>query len=361
MRYLNFIWLLLLASCYANDELPPDQEIWGYAHPEDEGMNQEQLLLTNGSIINGDFSEIRSLIIIKNDNIVFENYYDDTFRSQVRSLGLASSILTVAALGEVINDGYINSLDDPIYQYMPAYFNVFDAQPEKKEITIRHLLNNSSGFTWYEASTSQNSSNDFSKMKNTSDWVGYVIKQELEAPPGIRMVINSGLNMLLSSIMQHALGNVRLQDYIDERILKPINITNYQWESDPSGNLDGATGVSMTEIDFTKLGYLFANYGLWNRKRILNEDWVYEMLSIKTKASPFYDIGYGWRSFSAELASYYGLSGAEIFFTPVDFGQTIYLIPKQNLIITIYAENYFYDFRSPSFSLFSSIFQTTVN
>ncbi len=361
MKYYHFIWIVFLASCYANDELPRDQEIWGYANPAEVGLSESLLLNTDERIKNGDFFEVKSLIILKDDQIVFENYYDDSFRSQLRPLGFSTSILTVAALGEIINDGFIKSIDDPIYEYMPAYFNVFDAQPEKKEITIRHILTNRSGLVWTESNSLQSTSNDLYKMKNTSDWVSYVIKKDMEAPPGVRLVTNSAGNIILTSIMQFALGDVDLKEYITERILKPIQINEFVWEADPAGNLDGVTGLSTSDIDFVKIGYLFANYGLWKRKRILNENWVYEMMSIKTNATVFYDTGFGWRSFSAELASYYGLGAEEIFISPVDFGQALFLVPRQNLVIMIYAQNYFYDFYSPTYNLFNEIFVPSIN
>lgn len=360
MKRLAYIWLLVIASCYPNEELPDDQKVWKYGKPADVGMSNEVLFDLHQRIAQGDFEDIKSLTIIKEDKIVFENYYDKTFRTAIRPTGLVSQIVTIAALGQVLADGYIKSLDEPILLYLPKYSNIFDAQPEKKDITIRDILLNQSGLVWFESSVPGESA-DLNKMKFTTDWPGYVIKQDMEAPPGIRLVVNSGAANLLTSIMQYALGEIELEEYIDEHIFKPIGISNYRWEYDPSGNLDGATGLFLKDIDFTRLGYLFLNYGLWQRRRVIDEDWSYEMLSPRSGASRYYDLCYGWRSFSEEYANFFGFDSADIFFSPVDHGQVLFLIPKENMMVSIYAENYFYDFGNPSLQILLNLFASMEN
>ncbi|MEP4532611.1 MAG: serine hydrolase [Cyclobacteriaceae bacterium] len=360
MKRLAYIWLLTIASCYPNEELPDDQKVWEYGKPADVGMSNEMLFDLHQRIAEGDFEDIKSLTIIKQDKIVFENYYDNSFRTAIRPTGLVSQIVTIAALGQVVADGYIKSLDDPILLYMPKYSNIFDAQPEKKAITIRDVLHNKSGLVWFESAI-QGGSADFSRMKNTTDWPGYVIKQDMEAPPDVRLVVNSGGANLLTSIMQYALGEIDLEKYIDEHILKPIGIKNYRWEYDPSGNLDGASGLFLRDIDFTRLGYLFLNYGLWQRRRVIDEDWSYEMLFPRSEAARYYDLCYGWRSFSEGYADFFGFERGDIFFTPLDHGQVLFLVPEENMIVSIYAENYFYGFGNPSLQIFLNLFASIEN
>lgn len=357
MKKFKYLFLLLLTSCLENDQFPDDQKVWGYEKPSVSGFNEEDLLLLDGQIKDGDYENVYSLIVISDDNIVYENYYDGAFRSELRSIGIATQIVTVAALGLIMEEGYIQSLDDPISEYLPSYFNVFDAQPEKKDITIRHLLDNKSGFVWDRGVSSIDPQNDLNKMKGTSDWSGYVIKQDMEAPPGIRLILNPGTGAILSSIMEYALGDTDLEQYIVSRIFEPLGISDYEWVRDFEGNLDGASGLKLKDLDFAKLGYLFLDYGLWNRQRIISEDWAFEMLSIKHEISIFYSNGYAWGTFKKNIASFLGYSEGEVFFTPVEHGQILYIIPRERLVVVVYAENYFYGLGSPTNDLFFRLLQ----
>ncbi|MFY0598405.1 MAG: serine hydrolase [Cyclobacteriaceae bacterium] len=363
MKYLKYISIFVFFSCVSDDGLLKDQTVWGYAKPSTLGLDEATLLSINEEIEEGEFEDIKSVLIIKNDHIVFENYYDGSFRSELRPIGLATQIVTVGILGRLIDEGYIESLDDPISKYLPSYFNVFDAQPEKKEITIQHLLDNKSGLVWNESIKQYiDEDNDINRMKTESaDWPGYVLKRDLEAPPGIRHVQNSGTSALLMSIIETALGDVDLESYIRTNIFQPLEIVNYKWASDPKGNLDGVTGLHLNDIDFAKLGYLFMNYGNWNRERVIPEGWAFEMLGTQSLASNTFSFGYGWRSFSDNLSSILGYSADEIFFSPVHHGQMLFIIPKSGIVMSVYAENHFYKLGSPTFSLFIRTFRQSTN
>lgn len=361
MKTLYLIALIVLTSCFVGEELPSDQKAWGYAKPDDEGFSTENFLNLNDLIENDEFDDILSLIVIKNNNIIFENYYDDSFRNELRPIGIMTQIVTIALLGSIIEDGYINNLDEPIHNYLPFYSNVFDAQPEKKEITIRHLLDNKSGFVWNESLSSYlNENNDINRMKNfSSDYGEYVIKKDIEAIPGLRLVINSGTGTLLARIMQYAIGDIDLKEYADQKIFIPLGIKDYEWLSDPEGNLDGSTGLYLKDIDIAKIGFLFLNYGSLNRNRILDEDWAFDMTSTQSIPSNNYSIGYGWRLATGALAGFLGFENNEVLYTPLHHGQVIIIVPSENLMLAVYAENYFSGFADRSFQIFAQLFQTT--
>ena len=61
----------------------------------------------------------QAFIVIQNGTILYENYYNDTQRdSIVTSFSVAKSFGS-ALIGKAIEEGYINSVDDPITVYLP--------------------------------------------------------------------------------------------------------------------------------------------------------------------------------------------------------------------------------------------------
>ena len=60
-------------------------------------------------------------VIIKNDSVWFENYYDGfNAESKTNSFSMAKSI-TTSLLGKAIMQGHIKSLDQPISDFYPEY------------------------------------------------------------------------------------------------------------------------------------------------------------------------------------------------------------------------------------------------
>jgi len=89
----------------------------------------------------------QAFIVIQDGKILYENYYNDTQRdSIVTSFSVAKSFDS-ALIGKAIEEGYINSVDDPITTYIPE---LAERDPKFNEITIRHLLLMASGLEYIE-------------------------------------------------------------------------------------------------------------------------------------------------------------------------------------------------------------------
>ena len=55
-----------------------------------------------------------------------------------------SKSVVALLIGCAIDDGYIKNIDEPVHHYLPEF------KGEKSKITIRHILNMSSGLSWSE-------------------------------------------------------------------------------------------------------------------------------------------------------------------------------------------------------------------
>ena len=355
MKGVSILLVIIMSGCFFTEEMPDEQNSWGYASPSSIGYSDGEFDRINDSIENKVYGDVKALIVVKNEKIIFENYYDDQFRERLRPIGVSSLVVTTAALGLMISDGYLNDLDTPIYKFLPQYSNVFDAEPDKKTITVRNLLNHRSGLSWNESTKLYISrDNDLNEMQFQADWAEYVIKKELGSDPNSRTATNTGSGLLLTSIMQHLLGDNDLEEYIKNRLLLPLGIEKYNWIHDPSGNLNGATGLFLTDLDFAKIGYLYMQNGNWNGLQVIDPAWVEQSIFPHVEASQF-RYGYGWRRFSETSTALLNLEAGDWFFSPRQHGQFVFCDPKQKLLVMVYAENYAFGFYSPSTSLLSSI------
>ena len=125
MRYLPAIVLIgiIISSCYVSEELPADQKAWGYDFPSSVGLSNSVLYTLDNQIDSRNYAEINGLIIIKDDKLVFENYYNGHSRASLHPIGRATTSIAALVLGLLIEQGYIANLDIPISNYLPEYQN----------------------------------------------------------------------------------------------------------------------------------------------------------------------------------------------------------------------------------------------
>ena len=119
-----FFLLILLSSCmFSNEKLAPDQQTWNYALPNQFNLIDTEFLDLNKAILNDEFKNINALVIIKDDQLIFENYYLDQQREDLNNIDNATNVLTSIAIGMAIDDGYLISIETPIADLLPEYEN----------------------------------------------------------------------------------------------------------------------------------------------------------------------------------------------------------------------------------------------
>lgn len=361
-KIMTILTLSFLSGCYLSEELPADQQVWKYGQPDAVGLDEEGLLELNSMISTGEYGSISGLIIIKNGRMVFENYYSQSSRSQINPIGKTTFAITTMLLNSFIADGYIPNLDAPIHPYLPEYASVFEQTPAKKDITFRHLLTHKSGLVWNESQVNmQRGTSDFMKMKQTADWTAYILNKKLDAIPGTRGTVNSASGIILMQIYQHLLGEESVQEYIKRKLLDPLSITDYKWDLTGTGLPDGATGLHLSTIDLTKIGYLVLLEGQWpGQNRVLDRDWVLETTAPQQEVTFDYSYGFGWWLFTDSFVERQLSETYRTLFLSGEAGQSLYVLPEEDIVICVMAENYYYGaVINPSLMIFLNSLRTT--
>ena len=87
-----------------------------------------------------------AFLIIKNDSILFEKYYDGyDENSKSNSFSMAKSYVS-GLLGKAIMEGYIKGLDQPVGDFFPRYNSGLSAK-----VTVGDLASMASGSSWEES------------------------------------------------------------------------------------------------------------------------------------------------------------------------------------------------------------------
>lgn len=260
-----------------------------------------------------------AFLIIQNDSIQYEQYfnkYDET--SIVASFSMAKSI-TSMLIGIAIDDGLIQSVDEPITNYIPEFkANGLD------NVTIKHLLQMTAGLKFTESY-----SNPFGDAANY--YYGTNLRKALkkvksETAPGQQFAYKSGETQVLGLVLERALKDRSITSYLDEKVWIPLGM-----EYDASWSLDRKKdGLEKTFCclnararDFAKLGRLYLQKGNWNGKQIVSEQWVKQSTKVDTSDGSSWRYQYQWWLPSKDGD----------FYADGMLGQYIYVHPAKNLII----------------------------
>lgn len=262
---------------------------------------------------------VAGLLVIKDGRIVYERYgLGNTEDSLWVAFSVAKSV-TSMLVGAAIKDGYIESVDEKVTDYLPRLKNsAYD------QATIRNVLQMSSGVQWNEDYADPGSD------VNSADWdtlglYEYLRNKPRAAPAGEKFNYNTAETNLVGTLLRAAIGN-NLSTYLSEKIWLPFGMeADANWMlSEPGGGESGGCCISATLRDYGRLG-LFALAGgqLADGTRILPEGWMAESTA-PSKAYPGY--GYFW-----------WLPGDDSFRASGIFGQAIYIYPNENVVIAMHS------------------------
>ena len=257
-------------------------------------------------------------VIIKNDSIWFENYYDGfTENSKSNSFSMAKSYVS-GLLGKALMEGHIKSLDQPVSDFLPT-FN----ESLATKMTVGDLSSMASGTDWDEKYYSPLSITTRAYFDDDLEKV--ILGLKVVDEPGKNFKYSSGDTQMLAMVIEKATGK-KLYNYLAESFWKPLgseNTTLWQVDSESQDLVKAYCCIASNAKDFARFGKLYKDYGKWNGKQILDSSFVAKSVKPRFTDGPMY--GYGWW-----LA---GFNDRRIFYMRGHLGQLVIVIPQDNLII----------------------------
>jgi CubicO group peptidase (beta-lactamase class C family) len=308
-------------------------------------LDQEKISEVVQKIETGEFGEIHSLIIIQNDEVKIEKYFQGWHRHRLHEIFSVTKSVASSLIGIAIEQGSIERVDLKLIDLFPEYDSLENMDLRKKMITLENLLTMTAGYKWNELSVpyknndgSWNPNNDIVKMhSNSNNFIKYVLDLPLEDDPGKKYNYNSGCSVLLAGIIAGKTGK-SAEEYAAEYLFKPLGISRWKWLKSPDGTTDTGGGLSLYPADMAMFGYLYLKNGKVNGKQIVPESWVSRSTKgyVSTKTGEY---GYQWWRFKKSS----GEQNSEIINTSyyaVGIGnQTIFVMPKANMVVVSTADN----------------------
>jgi len=331
--------LSMLAGCggpsvedlEAVDYTPLLRDDWKVSTPEEQGLDP---MLVAEMYYNAEKLEtIYSLLIIKNDHLVAEKYFNQGSVDQKDRLQSVTKSYTSALVGIALEQGYLSSVDQNMLDFFPEIVDRI-TDPRKEQITIRQMLQMRAGYP------SEETNPIFWDGLLSGHYLPLIEEFPLIADPGTEFNY-SNLTSNWLGIIVHQVTGTNLKSFAEEYLFQPIGVEAGEWGTDAEGHNNGCGDLHFSARDAAKFGLLYLNDGVYEGKQVVATDWVHDSLQRYSKninatggfpanwGLSISDIGYGYQWWSAKAGDHH-----------LDFawghgGQFIVLVDELDMVIVL--------------------------
>ncbi len=301
-------------------------ESWRESTLQEQDMNVQRIERLVSRIEDG--SAVRSLLIIRNGYLVYENYRQGYDEDSLMHIFSCTKSFTSALIGIAIREGYIGSIDDLILPYFSEW-DIENLDERKQRLTIRHFLTMTPGLDWNEHNISYSSpDNMVNQMLDADNPAKFVLDLKMVSEPGLENVYNTGASQVLSALIREVTG-ARPMSFAREHLFDPLGISDISWALTRVDTNLGGSQLYIRSRDMARFGYLFHRNGTWGNDEIVPS--AYVNVSTQPLLSTRYGHEYGLHWWVDDGHGYFCALGSE--------GQGIFVDPALDLIMVITGES----------------------
>lgn len=277
------------------------------------------------------------LMVIHKDTIVFENYHNGlTPETTHISWSMAKSFVS-GMLGMAVDEGLIESIQDPITKYLPQL-----KESGYNNVPIKDILQMSSGVGFNEDYADFNSDiNRFGRyFALGSSFEKFALSLKNARPPGTFNHYVSIDTQVLGMLLKKTTGKT-ITDYMKEKIWDPMGMEHdATWVIDGDGMELALGGLNATLRDYGKFGLLYLRNGDWFGKQIVPANWIQQSITLDAPhlqpgehELSSSNLGYGFQWWIPQEAD-----GA--FLASGIYNQHIYIQPNRDVVVIKLSANY---------------------
>ncbi len=285
-----------------------------------ESVGFDSSILNEGLNENYSESNLKSLLIYKDDKLVFERYFNDSTKDTQSNVFSVTKSFVSALIGIAIDSGKIENTKVKISEYLPEYFKDINDE-DKESITIEHLLTMTPGFI-----------ENFPEFVQSfyTDAIKYTLDLPLNYKPGEKFQYANSSSHLLSVIIRKATGE-NAETFANKYLFNQLGIKDYSWTTERQGDNIGASDLYLRSRDMLKFGILYLKKGNWNGKQLISENWVNESTTKKIDA---YEDNVGLQNKGYGYQWWLDTTGDDDYFSAIGHGgQFISVVKDLNLVV----------------------------
>ena len=212
-----------------------------------------------------------SLLVLHRGNIIHERYAPDfDMGTRTRTWSTAKSIASTL-IGMLVDQGRL-SLDEPLgFPFLPESA---DGDDPRSKITLRHVLNMSSGLE-----TVDNQGLEYAIGSGLSYWAGAssslgARSRALIREPGTNWDYENYDTLLAIYAMKQVLSEEEYREFPRTALFDKLGMQNTLVSTDRFGDFVLSSQVYTNARDLGRFGLLYLQNGVWNDERLVSREWI---------------------------------------------------------------------------------------
>jgi len=273
------------------------------------------------------------LLIVRDGVILAEHYqYDRRDTHRFVSHSMAKSLVGIA-IGMLVAEGKIASLDDLVETYVPAL-----AGSAFGQVSIRHCLRMSSGVAFRETYDGRDDLRRFHRLMTASGRTAAIRAFDTRlVAPGQKFQYATIETYVLGAVVTAITGS-SLSAYLETRLWHRIGAeSDATWAKSVTDGLEHAGGGFSARLrDYGRLGMMLAGDGIIRGHRVIDASFLLEATDWQRQPPPFHprratsSFGYGYH--------FWTFPGRKRRFALLGiYGQSIFVDPELRLVMVITA------------------------
>jgi CubicO group peptidase (beta-lactamase class C family) len=217
----------------------------------------------------------RALLVWQNGRLILERYSELEPSNREHIFSITKSLCALGAFASI--GKRLPQLDDPVSLTLTEWQN----HPQKRKITVRDLLDQTSGLSpGFEALYGA----------NVRDKNKRALKLPVTAPPGEKFVYGPSHYEVLEALMARKLAEPPLA-WMEHTLFGPLGIYPGGWRRDRVGNPYFSAGAQVSARNLLAIGHLVRRKG-WHWIFPLVPSSLMRQASLGSEANPIYGLGF---------------------------------------------------------------------
>ncbi|WP_310550598.1 serine hydrolase domain-containing protein [Paenibacillus glufosinatiresistens] len=297
------------------------------ARPEDTGTAPDPLEEAHRTVLR-EYGKMHSMLVARGGRLIFERYYGEGAPARLNDLRSATKSVTSLLVGIAAGRGDLPGIETPAAGILRRHVPYLHSE-ELPEITLRHLLTMTAGFSWQTGKRLGEPL--IAKFHRARRWASFAMSLPIIREQIGTFQYRSTDSHLLSMALTECTG-LDAFSYAREHLFGPLGIEHAAWNASPEGHSMGHIGLHLTSRDLIKLGICLLADGRYGQKQIVPAEWLKDALSAQTSGYPAYG-DYGYQFWTGVM------SGQPFTLAHGHGGQQILLLPRLDAVIVFTAES----------------------
>jgi len=340
-----FATLLLSPLAFAGDYFPPPDTQGGWRTLPDTAKIRK-LAGVDVSRLDQAFQFIQEtsqnggLVVVRYGYLVYEKYFGKGNRDahpDMASIGKAFTSISCGIMLHEKRDQIPEGLETKVFteKYLPEALPLSD--PAKAEIKLGHLLSMSSGMRG-EGNNPGMVRGEHRKLEPAQrpaerpDQDSSALRTAMWTKPGEGYSYASGSPHVASIVLRHLTG-MEMQQYIDEKLAKPMGFGSWGYALHRNGNTlphtPGGGSIAVRATDAVRFAYLLLHNGRWGSQQLVPADYV----AMCGRPSPYNSHSPFSLMFEVNADGHVFGAPRDAFFKSGAGGSAIYVVPSLDMVI----------------------------